>query len=161
MECSELPWEMRITEIPSSRSAPNRRFGRCRERAPARPLEMIRATCSIMVMPFTGQYGTSRSAQISVPIFWANVLTDPVGNAAATAEPSYAEDDFGQSTRSSIASRKTDESMTVASGTRPRIGRQDDVHVVQNGLTGISSAPNNGGREIAAWAQMVCTPPDR
>src|ERR1700748_3229415 len=54
MECSELPWEIRITEMPSSRSAPNRRCAVPGTPIMPAPSRLISATFSMVVMPFTG-----------------------------------------------------------------------------------------------------------
>ena len=85
IECSELPWEMRMTEMPSSRSAPNRRCAVPGTPIMPAPSRLTSATRSMLVMPFTGS-AESGWAQISVPAFWgAKVLRIQIGIASLTA----------------------------------------------------------------------------
>ena len=53
IECSELPCEIRITEIPSSRSAPNSRCAVPGTPIIPAPSTLTSATASMLVMPFT------------------------------------------------------------------------------------------------------------
>ena len=85
IECSELPCEMRMTEMPSSRSAPNRRCA-----VPGTPIipvpsRLTSATRSILVMPFTGSVEAG-CAQMRVPTFsGAKVLRIQMGMRSRTA----------------------------------------------------------------------------
>jgi hypothetical protein len=68
IECSELPWEIRITEMPASRSAPNSRCAVPGTPIMPAPSRLTSATGSIVVMPLTGSAEVG-CAQISVPRF--------------------------------------------------------------------------------------------
>jgi hypothetical protein len=66
IECSELPWDMRITEMPESRSAPNSRCAVPGTPIMPAPSRLTSATGSMVVMPFT-LIAETGLAQISVP----------------------------------------------------------------------------------------------
>ena len=79
IECSELPCEIRITEIPSSRSAPNRRCAVPGTPIMPAPSRFTSAIFSMVVMPFTSGFGAVRS-WMSVPGFvGANVFRIQIG----------------------------------------------------------------------------------
>jgi hypothetical protein len=85
MECSELPCEMRMTEMPSSRSAPNRRWAVPGTPIMPAPSTFTMAMFSMLVMPFTGSL-ESGFAQMSEPNFCgANVLRIQMGMPRPTA----------------------------------------------------------------------------
>ncbi len=65
IECSELPCEIRMTEMPSSRSAPNRRCAVPGTPIMPAPSMLISAMFSMVVMPLTGSSDVGL-AQISV-----------------------------------------------------------------------------------------------
>ena len=68
MECSELPCEMTITDMPASRSAPNSRCAVPGTPIMPAPSRFTMATGSIVVMPLTVSAEVG-CAQISVPGF--------------------------------------------------------------------------------------------
>ncbi len=85
MECSELPCEIKITEIPESRSAPNKRCAVPGTPIMPAPSRFTSATGSMVVMPLTlsAECGL---AQIRVPRFCgAKVLRMKMGMSRATA----------------------------------------------------------------------------
>ena len=85
IECSELPCEIRITEMPSSRSAPNSRWAVPGTPIIPAPSTLTSATLSMLVMPLTAWLDAG-AAQISVPAFsGANVLRIQMGICLATA----------------------------------------------------------------------------
>ena len=85
MECSELPCEMRMTEMPSSRSAPKSRCAVPGTPIMPVPSRFTSATRSILVMPLTGN-ADSGCAQISVPtLCGAKVLRIQIGMPSLTA----------------------------------------------------------------------------
>ena len=85
IECSELPWEIRITEIDSSRSAPNSRLAVPGTPIIPAPSRLISATSSIVVMPFTASDDVGR-AQIRVAgLPGAKVLRIQMGISRPTA----------------------------------------------------------------------------
>ena len=74
-----------MTEIPSSRSAPNSRCAVPGTPIIPAPSTLTSATASMLVMPFTA-WSTSGAAQISVPGFsGANVLRIQIGMPFVTA----------------------------------------------------------------------------
>ena len=85
IECSELPCEIRITEMPWSRSAPNRRCAVPGTPIMPAPSRFTSATRSMQVMPLTASCDVG-FAQISVPAFsGANVLRIQIGMPLRTA----------------------------------------------------------------------------
>ena len=85
IECSELPCEIRMTEMPSSRSAPNRRCAVPGTPIMPVPSRLTSATRSMLVMPFTGS-SESGCAQMSVPtLCGAKVLRIQIGMLSLTA----------------------------------------------------------------------------
>ncbi len=74
IECSELPCEINITDMPASRSAPNRRCAVPGTPIMPAPSRFTSATGSIVVIPLTFNAETGW-AHISVPrLCGANVL---------------------------------------------------------------------------------------
>ena len=85
IECSELPWEIRITETPSSRSAPNSRSAVPGTPIMPAPSTLTSAIRSMLVMPLTACDETGDS-QMSVPgLSGANVLRIQIGIRFSTA----------------------------------------------------------------------------
>ncbi len=85
IECSELPCEIRMTEIPSSRSAPNSRCAVPGTPIMPVPSRFTSATRSMLVMPLMGSAEVGW-AQMSVPAFsGAKVLRIQIGIASFTA----------------------------------------------------------------------------
>ena len=68
IECSELPCEIKITEMPESRSAPNRRCAVPGTPIMPAPSRFTRATGSMVEIPFT-LIAETGFAQINVPRF--------------------------------------------------------------------------------------------
>ena len=85
IECSLLPCEIRMTEMRSSRSAPNRRCAVPGTPIMPVPSRLTSATRSILVMPFTGSCEAG-CAQISEPaLSGAKVLRIQIGMPRLTA----------------------------------------------------------------------------
>ena len=147
--------------MPSSRSAPNRRWA-----VPGTPIipvpsRLMSATRSMLVMPLTGSADVGR-AQIRVPTpAGANVLRIQMGMPSLTAgamvcgcstlAPKYA---------SSIASLYESESMTVASGTRRGSADSTPSTSVQMWISDApSSAPKmEAEKSLPFRPRVVCTP---
>ena len=82
MECSELPCEMRMTEIPSSRSAPNSRCAVPGTPIMPVPSRLTSATRSMLVMPFTGSAESRLGADQRADLLGREGVADPDGDAA-------------------------------------------------------------------------------
>ena len=82
MECSELPCEMRITEMPSSRSAPNRRCAVPGTPIMPAPSTFTIAMFSIEVMPFTGSLEVGLRADQRARLLGREGVADPDRDAA-------------------------------------------------------------------------------
>ncbi len=154
MECSELPCEIRITEMPSSRSAPNSRCAVPGTPIMPAPSMFTSAMSSMVVMPFTSSCEVG-AAQISVQgLAGAKVLRIQIGMARPmagamvcgwiTLAPKYA------SSIALVVGKLVDD---LCVGHAARIGRQHAIDVGPDvDLRGIEQRAEDRRGEVAAIA---------
>ncbi len=154
IECSELPCEMRMTEMPSSRSAPNSRCAVPGTPIMPVPSRLTSATRSMLVMPFTGRSEAGCGADQRADLLGREGVADPDGDAALDRRRhGLRMDDLGAEVRELhrlVVGERVDHR---GIGHAARIGRQHAVDVGPDvDLAGREQRAEDRGGEVAAVA---------
>jgi hypothetical protein len=155
IECSELPCEIMITEMPCVAQRAEQPVRRARHADHARALDVDQRHLLDAGEPLDREATRRPRVDQRARVLGVEGVADPDRDLARstagamvcgwmTLAPKYA---------SSIASLYESESMTFASGTQPRVGGEHAVHVGPDvDLRGLEQRAEDRGREVAAVA---------